>query len=213
MSLEAILEAISAAGDAQVGEIEARTRTQVYEILANARVEAEDIDEDGYNTAFAPAAKERARIIHRARLEAMHIEGEAREALVDMTLERTRGALAGLRTDRQYPEVLCQLLEEALAELSSSMEHEAKIHLEADRRDRVLLESLLRHLAVDLKVSYTQECWGGLIARSEDGRVVVDNLLETRLERAIPFLRQYLAAWFEDEQWQISTTETHAYAP
>lgn len=213
MSLEAILEAISAAGDAQVGEIEARTRTQVYEILANARVEAEDIDEDGYNTAFAPAAKERARIIHRARLEAMHIEGEAREALVDMTLERTRGALAGLRTDRQYPEVLCQLLEEALAELSSSMEHEAKIHLEADRRDRVLLESLLRHLAVDLEVSYTQECWGGLIARSEDGRVVVDNLLETRLERAIPFLRQYLAAWFEDEQWQISTTETHAYAP
>ncbi len=213
MSLEAILEAISAAGDAQVGEIEARTRTQVYEILANARVEAEDIDEDGYNTAFAPAAKERARIIHRARLEAMHIEGEAREALVDMTLERTRGALAGLRTDRQYPEVLCQLLEEALAELSSSMELEAKIHLEADRRDRVLLESLLRHLAVDLEVSYTQECWGGLIARSEDGRVVVDNLLETRLERAIPFLRQYLAAWFEDEQWQISTTETHAYAP
>jgi hypothetical protein len=49
--------------------------------------------------------------------------------------------------------------------------------------------------------------------RSEDGRVVVDNLLETRLERAIPFLRQYLAAWFEDEQWQISTTETRAYAP
>lgn len=213
MSLEAILEAIHDTGDAQVGEIEARTRTQVYEILANARVEAEDIEEEAYNNAVAPAAKERARIIHRARLEAIRLVGEAREALVDMTLERARGALAGLRTDRQYPEVLCRLLEEALAELRSSLEHEAKIHVEADRRDRAILESLLKHLDVDLEVSYTQECWGGLVARSEDGRVVVDNLLETRLERAIPFLRQYLAAWFEDQQWQISTTETHAYAP
>jgi vacuolar-type H+-ATPase subunit E/Vma4 len=213
MSLEAILEAIHVAGDAQVGEIEARTRTQVYEILANARVEAEDVEEEAYNTAIAPATKERARIIHKARLEAIRIVGEAREALVDMTLERARGSLAGLRTDRQYPEVLCRLLEEALAELRSSLEHDAKIHLEADRRDRVLMESLLKHLNVDLKVSYTQECWGGLVALSEDGRVVVDNLLETRLERAIPFLRQYLAAWFEDQQWQISTTETHAYAP
>jgi len=213
MSLEAILDAIRDTGDAQVGEIEARTRTQVYEILANARVEAEDTEEEAYNTAFAPAAKERARIIHRARLESMRIVGEAREALIDMTLERTRGVLAGLRTDRLYPEVLCRLVEEALAELSSSLEHEAKIQLEADQRDRALLESLLRHLVVDLEVSYTKDCWGGLIARSEDGRVVVDNLLETRLERAIPFLRQYLAAWFEDEQWQISTTETHAYVP
>lgn len=213
MSLEAILEAISAAGDAQVSEIEERARTQVYEILANARVEAEDIEEEAYNTAFAPAAKERARIIHRARLEAMRIVGEAREALIDTTLERTRGALAGLRTDRLYRDVLCRLIEEALAELRSSLEFDAKTRLEADRRDRELLESLLSHMIVDLEVSYTQDCWGGLIARSEDGRVVVDNLLETRLERAIPFLRQYLAAWFEDQQWQISTTETHAYAP
>ena len=213
MSLEAILEAIHDAGDAQVGEIEARIRTQVYEILANARVEAEEIKEEAYNTAIAPAAKERSRIIHRARLEAIRVVGEAREALVDVTLERARGALAGLRTDRQYPEVLCRLLEEALAELKSSLEHEAKIHLEADRRDRALLEGLLKHLDVDLEVSYNQECWGGLVARSEDGRVVVDNLLETRLERAIPFLRQYLAAWFEDKQWQISTTETPAYVP
>jgi vacuolar-type H+-ATPase subunit E/Vma4 len=213
MSLEAILEAIRDAGDAQVGEIEARTRTQVYEILANARVESEEVEEEAYNTAVAPAAKERARIIHRARLEAIRVVGEAREALVDMTLERTRGVLAGLRTDRQYPEVLCRLLEEALAELRSSLEHQAIIHLEADRRDRALLESLLKHLDVDIEVSYIKECWGGLVARSEDGRVVVDNLLETRLERAIPFLRQYLAAWYEDKQWQISTTETPAYVP
>ena len=109
MSLEAILEAIGVAGDAQVSEIEARTRTQVYEILANARVEAEDVDEEAYNTAFTPASKERARTIHRARLEAMRIVGEAREALVDTALERARGVLAGLRTDRQYPEVLCRL--------------------------------------------------------------------------------------------------------
>jgi len=44
------------------------------------------------------------------------------------------------------------------------------------------------------------DCWGGLVAKSEDGRIVVINTLEERLERATPFLRRYLAAFFENEQ-------------
>jgi vacuolar-type H+-ATPase subunit E/Vma4 len=212
VSLQDILEAIRAVGDAQVGEIQAQARIQVHEIQATTRMEAEEIEEAACNASTAPAAKERARILHRARLEAMQIVGQARDGLVDTTLERTRAILGGLRSDRSYPDILCRLTEEALKELTSSLDDGEKIQLALDERDQAPMVSLLRHLVLDLDVSYDLNCWGGLVARSQDGQITVNNTLDTRLERALPYLRRYLAAWFEDEQWPISTTETPVYA-
>lgn len=213
MSLEAILAAILADGDAQVGEIEVKASAQVNEALGSARLEAEEIEESAANAAVLPAAKERARILHRARLESMRIVGQARQGLIDATLEETRAVMAGLRGERQYADVLCRLLEEAVAELHTTLGDAGRVHLEVDRRDQELLEAMLRHMVLDVSVSYGLDSWGGLDARSEDGRVAVTNHLEARLERALPYLHRYLAAWFEDGQWQTSTTETPAYTP
>ena len=213
MSLEAILGSILADGDARVGEIEQKASTLVNEALATARLEAEEIEESASNAALMPAAKERARILHRARLESMRMVGQARQGLIDAALEETRAVLAGLRGDPRYADVLCRLLEEAVAELHATLGDAGRVHLEVDPRDRELLESMLRHMVLDVSVSYTLDSWGGLNARSEDGRVTVTNHLEARLERALPYLQRYLAAWFEDGQWQTSTTETPAYAP
>jgi V/A-type H+-transporting ATPase subunit E len=215
MGLQDILESIRAVGDGQVGEIEAQARIQVYEIMATARMEAEDVEEAAYNAAVAPAAKERARILHRARLDAMHRVGQTREGLIDATLQRAQGILTGLRTDRAYPDVLCRLLEEALRELGGSDVEGERIQLSCDPRDRSRIESLLNHLIVDADVSYNLESWGGLVARSQDGQISVSDTLESRLERAKPILRRYLAAWFEEEDTQCldSITATPAYTP
>jgi vacuolar-type H+-ATPase subunit E/Vma4 len=81
MGLQAILEKIRALGDAQVQEIEANTQSQVNAILAQARMEAQQIEEDSCATASAPAVAERARILHRARLESLRIAGDVRKTL------------------------------------------------------------------------------------------------------------------------------------
>ena len=75
----------------------------------------------------------------------------------------------------------------------------------ADPADRALLEGLLRTLELDLPVSHPLHCWGGLVAKSENGRIVVINTLEARFERAVPHLRRYLAAFFEEEWSDIGT--------
>jgi vacuolar-type H+-ATPase subunit E/Vma4 len=95
--------------------------------------------------------------------------------------------------------MLRQLVQEALTELEKSLEEAGKARLEADVRDRGLLEIILSDLRLKLPVSYELNCWGGLVAKSRDGRVVVINTLETRLDRATPYLRGYLAALFEKE--------------
>ena len=203
MGLQAILDQIRASGEAQVRQIEQEAHSQASGILAQARAEARQIEEDACADASAPALAERSRILHRARLESLRVVGDAREELVDLALARVRERLASMRADSSYPSALRALTEEALAELRS----EGKAHLLADPRDRFLLESALDDLALALPVSYALSCWGGLTAKSEDGRVVVINTFESRLARATAFLRRYLAALFEEEHSEVKQAE------
>lgn len=195
MGLQAILEEIRAAGDAQIQEIDGRSLSQISEILTQARMEAQQIEQAASANASIPAVAERARILHRARLESLRVVGDVREDLVDTALTRARERLAAIRMDPHYPEVLRTLVKEALTELVDG----GHAQLLVAPRDEVLLTHILSDMNLDLPVSYELNCWGGLIAQSEDGRVVVINTFEARLERALTFLRHHLAALFEAE--------------
>ena len=201
MSLQVILDAIRAAGEAQLHDLDLLTTTQVREILASAEVEAQDIREEARESASAPAARERARIIHRANLESLHILGSVREMLVDATLDQTRGRLALLRSEKGYPSILRKLVTEALLELDGLPDDAEGVFLEADPRDKVPLNVILSELGLKTTVNYTLTCWGGVSARTIDGQVVVINTLESRLERAIPYLRRFLASVYESGQF------------
>lgn len=207
MSLHAILEAIRASGDSQVRKIEAEVYTQCNEILAEARSQAEKVSDEACGKAVDPAFKERARSHQRGRLQALQIVGNVCEEFVDKVLDQVNQCLARVRKQENYPMILRQLVEEAIIELEGSMLVKASIYIEADPRDREVLRSILDDMGLDLAVSDVLNCWGGLIARSEDNRVVVINTLEARLERSRPYLRRYLAALFESEEADIVTTK------
>lgn len=204
MSLQAILDAILAAGEAEVREIEARAREEIEEILAQAEAEVQRLRKEGHSATSARAAQERARIMYRAQLKTMQIVGDARQVLVDTALERTRDRLARIRTDPVYPAVLRCLTQEALVSLEGSLEAAGSASLEADPRDKALLESILLDLGVAIPTSYELDCWGGVMARSQDGRIVVVNTLEARLERATPYLRRMMDALFQEPR-QVET--------
>jgi len=198
VGLQAILDAIHASGEHQVREVATHAGVQVQETLKEAQIEAERLHEEHRAAAAAPAAGERARIHHRARLEALQIVGTAREELVAAALCRTRERLGSMRMHPDYPAALQRLTEEALSEFNCSPQEISNTRLAVDPRDRELLGSILTHMGLDLQVSYELDCWGGIVATSEDGRVVVINTLEARLEKSSSYLRHYLAALFED---------------
>jgi V/A-type H+-transporting ATPase subunit E len=198
MSLEAILAAVVASGEGQVREIEAQAQNRAEDILAAARVEAERLRQEARSAVAGQASKESTRLMYDARLEALQIVGNVRDGLVDEALQRTRQYLANVRSDPIYPGVMRQLVEEALHVLGESMRTSEQPQLSADPRDRGLMEQALRQMGLDLLVSYELNCQGGLVARSEDGRVVAINTLDSRLERAVPYLRRVLTALFEE---------------
>jgi vacuolar-type H+-ATPase subunit E/Vma4 len=94
-------------------------------------------------------------------------------------------------------------VKEALTELEASLGDMTCAHLEADIHDRALLENILIAMELNPQVDYSLNSWGGIVAKSEDDRVVVINTLEARFERAAPQMRRYLGALFEGE---LSTT-------
>jgi V/A-type H+-transporting ATPase subunit E len=199
MSLSAIVEAILVSGEAQVQEIEAQCRMTVHGILAEARLEAEQAQADACASALAPAARERSRLLQRARLEALRSIGSAREALVEAALDRVHGRLAALRSSPGYAAILARLAVEARDELAATLGEGSVACFEVSRRDREILERSQKTLFPEIPVTVGLDGWGGVTAKSQDGRVVVINTLESRLERATPTLRHMLALMFEDE--------------
>jgi vacuolar-type H+-ATPase subunit E/Vma4 len=209
MSLHVILEAIRLSGETKVLDIENQALAQASEILANARLEAQKIKEQACASVLEPASRERARIVHRAHLEALQLLGKVRKELVDTALEQTHGRLAVIRTDPIYPRVLRRLVLESLAELDGGRVGKGEGQsitgacLDCDPRDRALIESLLQELDLDVRVNYSLRCWGGVIARSEDGLVAVINTLDARLEKITPHLRRHLAALLEEDHTTV----------
>lgn len=195
MSLQALLNEIRAAGDAQIREIEENARTRAAAILAEAQVEFHRTEEAACAAACAPAAAERTQLLYMARLESLQCIGRVRDELVDCALTQAREHLASIHVDTSYPGVMRRLTEEALAGFALT----GKAQISANPRDQALLENILVPLQQDLAVNYDLSGWGGLIVHSEDGRVVAINTIETRLERALPFLRTHLSAWFEQD--------------
>lgn len=206
MGLPAILDKIRALGNAQLQEIEKSTLSQEGEILAHACTEAEQIEKEACLKASATAIAERARILHRARLDGLRIVGNTREGMVDTAIRRTCEQLTSFRCDPAYPLVLRALIEEALAQLASP-EGDEKPRILADPCDQALIQKILSDLQLSNPVGYELNCQGGLIAQSEDGCIVVINTLEARLKQAAPFLRSCLAAFFAEENFKAEQME------
>ena len=129
----------------------------------------------------------------------------ARVYMLDIDLDRLR-YLSEIMPGNCYTVMssrpkLRQLLQEALAELGPSAAGASATYagylVEADPRDRQTLEAILAETGWGLHLSYPLHCWGGVIARTADHRIVAINTLENRLEHAMPSLRRHLAACLE----------------
>ena len=215
MSLEAILVEIEASGEAEAARLRAETEARARQRLADAEQAAAARQDEARRAALLPVPGERARQLHHARLEALRMVGKVRDRLVEAALAETRRRLAGLRAGPDYPLILRCLTEEAIRVLGDEAAGTGSppSWLEADPRDEALLRRILRDLGLDLAVRPSLEGWGGLVARSGDGRIVATNTLEARLERATPFLRRDLAAFFEQEPGHTQEPEAPAPVP
>jgi vacuolar-type H+-ATPase subunit E/Vma4 len=189
MALADILSAIETEVTAEVEQINTQVAATVAHIRAAAEEEAHAIRERHRREALTPLLHERARRLNRARLAALRAQSQAREKLFADALEDARAHLANARASPDYPAVLHCLVEEALAQL------DCDLLIRGDPRDEALLRAWFPHTQIvcDLRT------WGGVEAQTIDGRIVVVNTLEARLEQAQELLRQTVMSLFDGQ--------------
>lgn len=202
MSLKAILDQIQAAGEKQVEMIRKQAEREAKTILAEAQEQADRAYQAAYRQALEPVDGERARILNQAKFEEICLGGEAQEELCEEVLEQVRQELRNIRSSPHYPASLTKILFEILPGQDGLHSLPDSLILQADPRDRALLEKILQERTCQIRVEYDLNCWGGLNARSPDGTIQLVNTLESRLERIMPYLKQQLIAWFETEGQQ-----------
>ena len=198
MSLEAILASIESSGEAEIDRLRSEAESRARQALAAAERKAAIAREEARRAALWPAAAERARRLHQAKLEALRTIGAVRQQLIETMLSETRRRLADLRADPDYPLILRRLIAEAINALGETELRGGRVVLEIDPHDERHVCPILNELGVNLQIVASLQGWGGVVVTSGDGRIVVNNTLEARLERAMPFLRQGLVAFIEE---------------
>jgi len=192
MALDSIIAAIEAETKAEIAEIRAAAATGAEKVLQAAREQGEQQAAQELLIARKAAAAERAHLLHQAQLESRRIIAGAQQELVADVLTAVQARLQRMRDDPGYPELFQRLVAEALQALGEEERESAT--LVVDPRDL----GLAQQLGLNIALAAELECWGGAAARSEDGRIVVDNTLAARLEQSKPHLHRLVLELLDD---------------
>lgn len=186
MALNDILAAMEREAERDINAITAEAEATIAGIKAKAERDAKEIQTRLHNEQHAPVERERARRLNRARRDARNAIAHARETLLAEAMGGAQHELSGLRHTPQYPAVLQALVREATGAIGGPYV------LRADPRDA----DLLRTIVPNAEIVFDLETWGGVEARSPDGRVTVTNTLEARMYGARAAMRQAVMPLF-----------------
>jgi vacuolar-type H+-ATPase subunit E/Vma4 len=171
-----------------------KARADAEQLLADGRAKAEAVRQDAEHQAEAERdqivtkARQEADRIHSqslasAQLKARTLKLERREELLDSVFDVVRERLPTVRQWTDYKDVVRELTEEAVAQLSAS----EAIVMADEEAHRVLAEGVLSeisdHLGVSLQLGDKLPQATGVVAATLDGHRQYDNTLEARLKR------------------------------
>jgi vacuolar-type H+-ATPase subunit E/Vma4 len=203
MSLDAVLEQINQQGASQIKAILAEAEMEAAHIVQQAVAESNDIRNHSGREGKSRGSQERAGILQQAQLDALKIIGENQSSLIENAVQQARHRLEQAREKDSYPRLFRQLTLEAINQISVSLAPGDTIRLLADPRDVTILTSMLSEFSHPVEPQFKLHCMGGVVAETSDRQIIIYNTLESRLEHAMPYLREALAGYFES--LQIST--------
>lgn len=197
MELDAIFNGIRKAGHRQIEQIKREAERQSSEILAktqkDADVQKRRILEDGR----ARLNREQALIDQQAVIQSLQIHADARQTLIESVLKNAAGKFSGIRSRKDYEQILTCLVDETVQSILPSLINRQKIIMHFDPRDKKIAARIIKKYEKSMIVQYDIESAGGCTAETDDGLVSALNTIESRFENAAPYIKQNLSLFFE----------------
>lgn len=207
MSGKKELNPVEPSSKTNLTKVRRETETQIRQILVQAAHKATARQEAARQALLQQAAGRRAFRLHQASLEATQITSAAYKEVLQEIIDEASQQLMTIREEPAsgvfYRHLLQRLTEEAIVSLGSREIEETAMasgnlpQLLIDPRDEALMAEIAQELGLNVPIRPELDVWGGVVVRSGNGRLIIDNTLEARLEQAMPYLRQQLAAFFE----------------
>ncbi len=188
MSIEDILQALDDQCRQECQEIFKRAEEEAKQILDKAQVDADDIRKSRVAKVRAEAESESTSILYSARLKSKNTVISAKEQIAEKAIARAEERLRDLRSRDDYAAILEGLIGEGLSRISG------KVTVHVDSADKELAQSLLKKMKVDFVIENDVHTIGGAIISDADGKVLIINTAEERLNRAREKLRMQVSA-------------------
>lgn len=193
--VQKIIAEIQKSAERQIADIRAQAEEKAGSVMAEARAQADGQEQSILARGEQEARRESQRILAEARIQARRETVSAQEAVVQESFAQardrlTRIAAEGRDGDISYAVVLERLIADSVISAGT-----AELEVLVNARDRnVVTQALLEKIAgetgrelgctVTLRVSDEPlQCSGGVVVRSGDGNLRVENTFESRLAR------------------------------
>ncbi len=179
--------------------LEKEAASEIERVLAESRAQAERILTQATQEAQAFLAAQRQRVETERKAAQVRAESAAQVKAAALILQAKDQAirdvftaaeaeLARVQQDKtRYAAVLRGLIREAAGGLSG------RITVEANPRDLELVKQAVRELKLDAEVKPADEVSGGVRLISDNGRLVVENTLASRVDRVRALLAPDIA--------------------
>ncbi len=183
MALEDMLEALEKESEADIEKIRSQARANENQIMKEADLEASKILETQKRHIEDQIMMERSKIINTANFHVKKEVIKAKEEVLNNIFSKVSESSKNLRNSNDYEKVFEKLVYETLAGIRG------KAIVSVDSNDEKMARKILDKMDVSYELKTDIKALGGLKVQSEDRKVVLNNTVDARVEKAKQLLK------------------------
>jgi vacuolar-type H+-ATPase subunit E/Vma4 len=179
MPYEQLIESVELCADDKIRAIKDRANQDAENIKTETKGKDEIIKKRYLDAVKKIVDKERRKSLAKMNEENHMRLIRAKDDVFKHVFSEAQKILTSVRSQANYQNIFRKLLKETLLELEGN---EILVHI--DKRDEILCKKLLTELKLNHEIITDITCTGGLNASTRDGKFIIFNTIDSRLERA-----------------------------
>ena len=187
MSIEQLIESVEVSAGERITELKENAYRQSVEIRKGAEGKDEAIKKKHLDAVKKTAEAERNKLIAKIKEETRMQFTRAKDDVFKKAFSEAQKILSSARSHADYENNFRKMLQEVVLELEGE-----EIQMHIDKKDENLCKKLLSELKLNCEVVTNITCAGGLNANTKDGRFIVFNTIESRIEKVKALLKSEL---------------------
>jgi V/A-type H+-transporting ATPase subunit E len=184
MPYEQLIESVEMCAEDKIRAIKEKATGDAEDIKAEAKKKDEMIKKRYLNAVRKTVESERSKSLGKVNEDIRMQLTRAKDDVFQHAFTEAQKILQSVRGQANYENIFKTLLEEAVTELEGE-----EILLHIDKKDENLCKKLLFELKLNCGIVTDITCAGGLNVSTKDGRFIIFNTVDSRIERAKVLLK------------------------